>query len=132
MLALELLWFKEVEKTQSLTVGSVMWMEKLSCGVLRVLTPLGPRYILPTFRQRLYLLWTFRNFQTLPPQVLRPWQQRLIDGLCAEQRFTALPQLNGLEDAPVIGTLERRPPIEVEALPARRASTRVTDAVAQP
>ena len=108
-----------------------MWIEKLSCGVLRVLTPLGPRYIEPTFRQRIYLLWIFRNFHTLPPQVLQPWQQRLIDGLCAEQRFTALPQFNELEDAPVIGTLERRPPVEVEALPARRASTVVTDAVAR-
>ncbi|MBZ5704991.1 MAG: hypothetical protein LAN63_06530 [Acidobacteriia bacterium] len=129
MLALELLWFKT--RKRKLQVGSAMWIEKLSCGVLRVLTPLGPRYIEPTFRQRIYLLWIFRNFQTLPPQVLRPWQQRLIDGLCAEQRFTALPQLNGLEDAPIIGTLERRPPIEVEALPARRASAVVTDAVAR-
>jgi hypothetical protein len=129
MLALELLWFKGGKR--KLQVGSTMWMEKLSCGVLRVLTPLGPRYIEPTFRQRIYLLWIFRNFHTLPPQVLRPWQQRLIDGLCAEQRFTALPLLNGLEDAPVIGTLERRPPVEVEALPARRATTVVTDAVAR-
>ena len=30
-------------------------IEKLSGGVLRMLTPLGPRYIKPTFYQRLYL-----------------------------------------------------------------------------
>lgn len=108
-----------------------MWIEKLSCGVLRVLTPLGPRYIEPTFWQRVYLLWIFRNFHTLPPQVLSRWQQQVIDGLCSEQRFTALPQLNMLEDAPVIGTLERRPPLAVEALPARRARAAVGDAVAR-
>jgi hypothetical protein len=131
MLALELLWFKDISKTQSLRVGPVMWMEKLSGGVLRVLTPFGPRYILPTFRQRIYLLWIFRNFQTLPLQVLRPWQQRLIDGLCAEQRFASLALVDGWEDAPIIGTLERRPPVEVETLPARRASRGVRDAVAR-
>jgi len=37
----------------------VMWMEKLAQGVLRVLTPLGPRYLNPSFAQRLYLLWIF-------------------------------------------------------------------------
>jgi hypothetical protein len=108
-----------------------MWIEKLSCGVLRVLTPLGPRYIEPTFWQRVYLLWIFRNFQTLPPQVLSRRQQQLIDGMCAEQRFTALPQLSVLEDAPVIGTLERRPPVAIAAPPARRASAAVSDAVAR-
>jgi hypothetical protein len=130
MLALELLWFKTGENRSS-RLGSAMWIEKLSCGVLRVLTPLGPRYIEPTFWQRVYLLWIFRNFHTLPPQVLQPWQQRLIDGMCTEQGFTALPQLDGVEFAPVIGTLERRPPSEPADLPARRASTRVTDAVAR-
>ena len=45
-------------------------IDKLNDGVLRVLTPLGPRYIRPSFKQRLYLLWVFRNFQVLPMQVL--------------------------------------------------------------
>src|ERR1700726_3510395 len=62
---------------------SVMWMEKLSYGVLRVLTPLGPRYLNPSFAQRLYLLWIFRNFETLPVKVLSPRQQRWIDAICA-------------------------------------------------
>ena len=91
-----------------------MWMEKLARGVLRVLTPLGPRYIEPTFWQRVQLLWIFRNFEVLPLQVLTARQQRLIDDLCAEQRFVALSHSILLEDAPVLGTVERRPPIEVE------------------
>ena len=86
-----------------------MWMEKLASGVLRVLTPLGPRYIQPSFRQRLYLLWIFRHFHTLPPKVLPHWQLRLMESLCAGQQFVSL---NRFEDAPIIGTLESRPAAE--------------------
>lgn len=98
-----------------------MWMEKLSNGVLRILTPLGPRYIQPTFWQRVRLLWTFRNFEVLPLQVLKPSEQRLIEDLCADHRFVSL-ATNVLEDAPILGTLERRPPVEVERLPERKPS----------
>jgi hypothetical protein len=38
-----------------------MWMQKLSDGVLGVLTPLGPRYIKPTVLRRVYILWIFRH-----------------------------------------------------------------------
>lgn len=99
-----------------------MWMEKLTSGVLRVLTPLGPRYIEPTFWQRVRLLWIFRNFEVLPLQVLTPWQQRLVDHLCAEHRFVSLSPTNWLEDAPVLGTVERRPPVEVERAPEKKPS----------
>jgi hypothetical protein len=91
-----------------------MWMEKLASGVLQVLTPLGPRYIQPSFWQRVHLLWIFRNFEVLPLQVLTARQQRLIDELCAEQRFVALSHSILLEDAPILGTVEKRPPIDVE------------------
>ena len=107
-----------------------MWMEKLSDGVLRVLTPLGPRYIRPSFSQRIYLLWIFRHFHTLPLQVLSSRQRRLIDTMCAEQRFVPPPHVLIIEDAPILGTVERRPPIEVETLPPRRPSRGVADAVA--
>ena len=97
-----------------------MWMEKLTAGVLRVQTPLGPRYIAPTFWQRVQLLWTFRNFEVLPLQVLKPREQRLIDELCAERRFVSLSTPAMMEDAPILGTVERRPPVEVERLPERK------------
>ena len=106
-----------------------MWMEKLFGGVLRVLTPLGPRYIEPSFWQRIYLLWIFRNFQVLPLQVLTRRQQKLIDTLCGQQRFVSLSLPNGWEDVPVLGTVERRPPVEVEAPPARRPTSEASDAV---
>jgi hypothetical protein len=102
-----------------------MWMEKLSDGTLRVLTPLGPRYIKLTFWQRLYLIWTFRHFDVLPQQVLSGRQQNLIDSLCASQGFIVLRQGN---EAPIIGTVERRPPILVDETPLRRKGTaRVTE-----
>ena len=100
-----------------------MWLEKLFAGILRVLTPLGARYIQPSFAQRIYLLWIFRHFKVLPLQVLTPRQRRVIDGLCVEPRFVPLTEADGWE-APIIGTLERRPPIA----PAR-GKARVTDAV---
>ena len=106
-----------------------MWIRKLSVGVLRVVTPLGPRYIRPSFSQRLYLLWIFRNFEMLPLQVLTIRQRSLIDSLCLQQRFLSLSPNASLEDSPVLGTVERRRPIEVEILPPRRPSARVTEAV---
>ena len=99
-------------------------LEKLFAGVLRVLTPLGPRYIKPSFAQRVYLLWVFRHFQILPLQVLTSRQRRIIDALCMEPRFVSQMDADGWE-APILGTLERRPPITE----AKRPSARVSNAV---
>ena len=107
-----------------------MLIGKLSSGVLRVLTPLGPRFIRPTFRQRVYLLWIFRNFDLLPLQVLTARQRQLIDVLCAEQRFVSVAQDSGIEDAPILGTVERRPPVEVEAPAEKRPNARAAGAPA--
>ena len=105
-----------------------MLLDKLSQGVLRVLTPLGPRYVNPSFVQRLYLLWIFRNFHTLPLKVLRPYQQRRIDRMCLKHGFVSLLELSGLAETPVLGTLEQRPPMET-SLPPRRPSQSVGRAV---
>lgn len=101
-----------------------MWLEKLSSGVLRVLTPLGPRYLKPSLFQKIYLLWVFRNFQTLPLKVLTSRQQRLIEAMCDENRFVSLGI--GFEDAPLLGTLEQRPPVPSSA---RRPNASVQDSV---
>ena len=106
-----------------------MWMENLACGVLRVLTPLGPRYLKPTVLQRVYLLWIFRHFHTLPVKVLSGRQLRMVESLCARERFVALPQGNGVE-APILGTLEQRPQVGTQSLPPRRPAGSVSDAVA--
>jgi hypothetical protein len=107
-------------------VGSAMWMDKLSAGVLRVQTTIGPRYIGPSFRDRIFLLWIFRHFDNLPQQVLAGWQRRFIDRLCVEHHFITMPQQN-LTDAPVIGTIERRPVVGSETLPSNRPSGAVAD-----
>jgi len=87
-----------------------MWIDKLADGVVQVQTPIGPRYVMPSFLQRAYFLWMFRHFPILPHAVLSSWQQRLIDRLCSEQRFVSMAYADGLDDAPVIGTVERRSP----------------------
>ncbi len=78
---------------RSLSGGSaaLMWIERLLSGVLRVLTPLGPRYLSPSFLERVYLLWTFRNFTSLPLVVLNHRQQKLVDRLCSQHKFVSLP-----------------------------------------
>jgi hypothetical protein len=126
MLALGLLW----SKTTVLKIANVgepaMWMEKLSQGVLRVLTPLGPRYLNPSFGQRLYLLWIFRNFETLPIKVLSLRQQRRIDAMCARHGFVSVSEPNGLWDTPLLGTLEQRPPVAEPRRPNRSVSDAVS------
>jgi hypothetical protein len=102
-----------------------MWFEKLSEGVLRVLTPTGPRYVRPSLAERLYLLWIFRNFSTLPFKVLSPRQQSWIDRLCSAHGFVS----QSGSDTTLLGTLEQRPPIEPCNLPPLRPSQGVSDAV---
>src|ERR1700685_3154323 len=84
-----------------------MWIKKLINGVLELDTPIGPRYIQPDLVQRAYLLWTFRNFFSLPQQVLLPWERRLIDRLWSEGRFVSV-SVSGAAERPVIGRIERR------------------------
>ena len=107
-----------------------MWIEKLSDGVLELDTPIGPRYLQPNLVQRAYLIWTFRNFFSLPQQVLRPWQRRLIDRLWSENNFVSMPAA-GAHDRPVIGRTERRVPVEAEVLPIRKPMSSSKPAVAE-
>ena len=102
-------------------------LEKLNTGVLRVLTPLGPRYLKPSFIQRVYLIWVFRNFPSLPAKVLTARQQMLVDAMWSENRFVASPNSYGIQDAPIIGTLEQRP--DFEDRPETTRSESVSDTV---
>jgi hypothetical protein len=107
-----------------------MWIEKLSDGVLELDTPIGPRYIQPNLMQRAYLIWTFRNFFSLPQQVLHPWQRRLIDRLWSENNFVSMPAVDA-HDRPVIGRIERRVPVQAEVLPIRKPMSSSQPAVAE-
>ncbi len=101
--------------------GPGMLIEKLAAGVVQVRTPIGPRYVMPSFLQRVYLIWMFRNFPILPHAVLNRRQQRMIDRMCGEQRFASMAYADGMDEAPVIGTVEHRPPIGADQLSSRRA-----------
>jgi hypothetical protein len=103
-----------------------MWLEKLFSGVLRVLTPLGPRYLNPSFVQRLYLLWVFRHFENLPVKVLSSRQRRMIETMCANNQFVSLDL--AVDYVPLLGTLEQRPPVPVTS-PSRRPVSSVRDSV---
>jgi hypothetical protein len=99
----------------------VMWIQKLADGVIEIDTPIGPRYVQPSFLERASLLWTFRNFPSLPQQVLRPREQRLIDRLWSENRFVPM-SIDGLSH-PVIGRIERRPTPQQPAAAKKPASS---------
>jgi|SRR5271163_1429933 hypothetical protein len=105
-----------------------MWIEKLIDGVLELDTPIGTRYVQPNLVERAYLIWTFRNFFSLPHQVLRPRERRLIDRLWSENRFVSL-SAAGASDRPVIGRIERRPPAKAEVVPIRKPVSGSTPAV---
>jgi hypothetical protein len=108
-----------------------MWIEKLTDGVLAVDTPIGARYVQPSFLQRAFLLWTFRNFVSLPQQVLHPWQLQLIERLWSENRFVSL-SVWGESDRPIIGRIERPMPMRAQELPIRKPPAResISDASA--
>ena len=106
-----------------------MWIEKLARGILELDTPIGPRYLRPSFIQRAWLMWTFRNFSSLPHQVLRSSERGLIDRLCAENRFVSASAVGA--DCPVIGRIERRPPPVAEALPMRKPVSSVQPTAAE-
>src|SRR5689334_17226331 len=97
-----------------------MGIDKLADGVLRILTPIGPRYIQLTLGQRI-----FRHFDNLPQRVLTERQQRFVDQLCVEHRYISLPSSS--DEAPIIETLERLPLMQVEDASAERSAASVQD-----
>ena len=96
-----------------------MWIEKLAHGILELDTPIGPRYLQLNFLERALLTWTFRNFSSLPQEVLRTSERRLIDRLWSENRFVSL-SVVGANDRPIIGRVERRALARVEIMPERK------------
>lgn len=91
-----------------------MWISKLRWGVLRLVTPVGPRYVRPAFWERVYLLWVFRNFSVLPQNVLSRRAHALMENLCVRQHSEAHGFLYAITDQPVIGTVERVPQFGLE------------------
>ena len=88
-----------------------MWMEKIRHGVLQISTDSGPRYVAPSFVERIQLLWMFRNFHILHQQVLSRHERQLIEMLCTEERLARGRNGHAQDELCVIGTVERPAPL---------------------
>jgi len=77
--------------------------KKIRTGLVELRTNGGSVYVSPSFWERVYLLWTFRNFPSLPKQVLNRREQQLIDKLC---RTEIVGRTKPIAEAVVIGTVE--------------------------
>lgn len=89
-----------------------MFLEKLESGFLLFETKQGLVRIDLSLGQRIYLLWTFRNFRQLSVPLLNPRQRALVNSL-----FSASTGVLSQEDdrLPVIGVVERFvPPVPVD------------------
>ncbi len=89
--------------------------QKIRTGLLEFRTSKGSLYAVPSFRERLYLLWIFRHFRSLSRPVLSAHQQKLIDKLwCAAEEN----DYRHISRASVIGAVEN-----LGAMPARNAAS---------
>ena len=87
-------------------------------GVLEVVTPSGMYYLSPTMSERLYLIWIFRNFRTLPLTVLTKSQQRKMELIVARHRYASLDSCDE-----ILGTVEFATPAKK---PLRSATARTS------
>lgn len=84
-----------------------MGLKKLIGGVLHVQTADGLRCVELTSRERVTLLWLFRNFKLLPESVLGKAAQQLVHVLLGSDRSQLRCAHNHAEDDDfVIGTIE--------------------------
>ena len=71
-------------KLHSVSWGRFVLLNKLESGFLVLKTQQGLVAVEPSFWQRVYLLWTFRNFRQLSLPLLNPRQIALINNLFRE------------------------------------------------
>jgi TonB family protein len=94
-------------------------LERLESGLLLFQTPQGLVPVEPSFWQRIYLLWTFRNFRQLPLPLLNARQATLVNALFRSQAGVVQ---HKYDPWLVIGVVENfvPPPIEIDAALAAR------------
>jgi hypothetical protein len=96
-----------------------MLLNKLESGFLLLQTPQGPVAVEPSsFWERVYLLWTFRNFRQLSPLLLNPRQIALINELFFEHAAVVLGEY---EPRLEIGVVEDFVPPAIESDPTQAA-----------
>ncbi len=93
-----------------------MILNKLESGLLLFDTPQGYVAVEPSFRERVYLLWTFRNFRQLSLPLLNARQIALVRDLARKNAGAKLERYDALR---VIGVVENfaLPTKKMSALP---------------
>jgi TonB family protein len=96
-----------------------MFLNKLQSGFLLFETQHGLVRVELSFWQRLYLLWTFRNFRQLSIPLLNPRQRTLVSALFRSNAGIVSHSRNPL---PVIGVVENfvPPTVRIDASPAQK------------
>jgi TonB family protein len=109
----------------------LMLLDKLESGFLLFETPQGLVGVQLSLRQRLYLLWTFRNFRQLSVALLNSRQRALVHALFHNHADVVSHSHDPLL---VIGVVEKfvPPPIETLAEKEERQEEPVEEVVAQP
>ena len=109
----------------------LMLLDKLESGFLLFETPQGLVRVELSLRQRLYLLWTFRNFRQLSVALLNSRQRALVHALFHNHADVVSHSHDPLL---VIGVVEKfvPPPIETLAEKEERQEEPVEEVVAQP
>ena len=107
-----------------------VFLNRLQSGFLLFETPRGLVRVELSFWQRIYLLWTFRNFRQLSIPLLNPRQRTLVNALFRNNAGVVSNSHNLL---PVIGVVENfvPPPARIEASPAQKKE-RQEQVVVQP
>lgn len=104
-------------------------VSKIENGVVELRTDVGSLYVCPTQWQRLYLRWTFRNFHSLPLQILNRRQKRLIESL---SRSAIVTPTERVPVSAIIGIVENMrvlaPATAETAEPAKPAKPAVAEA----
>ena len=95
--------------------------EKIRTGLVELRTKSGSLYISPSLWERVCLLWTFRNFHSLPKQVLNRREQHLVEKLCR----TGIVRRAPVTRASVIGTVENIEPLPESKLEAPISSAKL-------
>ena len=81
--------------------------QMIRTGIVELRSKAGSFYARPSLWERLYLVWTFRNFHALPKEVLNPRQRRLAEKLCQSIDFTVRGPIIRF---PIIGVIENMTP----------------------
>ena len=95
--------------------------QKIRYGVMELRTDIGVAYSRPSFWQRVYMLWTFRNFPRLPKEVLNRRQLRVINKLC----WSAMTRHELTIRTSIIGSIENVRMMRVPRLAVQSITTGV-------